>query len=68
MSGIFNRNLELDSYVAFGVIRNIEHLQNRSQIQTDINNVKTEIDNRNTIAISEEELTKVLVSRLQDKE
>lgn len=30
MSGIFNRNLELDSYVAFGVIRNIEHLQNRS--------------------------------------
>ncbi len=67
MSGIFNRNLELDSFIAFGVIRNIEHLQARSQIKSDIDNIKTEIDNRNAIAASEEELTKILVNRLQDK-
>jgi hypothetical protein len=33
IDGIFERNLELEFYVAFGKIRNEEHLHNRAQIQ-----------------------------------
>lgn len=36
MGGIFGRNLELDFYVAFGKIRNEEHLYFRGLIQDDI--------------------------------
>ena len=37
MGGIFYRNAELDFYVAFGKIRNEEHLYFRGLIQDDIN-------------------------------
>lgn len=33
MAGIFDRNLEIDFYTAFGKIREEEHIYNRSLIQ-----------------------------------
>lgn len=53
LSGIFARNLELDSYLAFGKIRNVDHINNRAEIQSKIDEVRTEIMARNNVSTTE---------------
>jgi hypothetical protein len=40
MGGIFYRNMELDFYVAFGKIRNEEHLHYRGLIQANLDELQ----------------------------
>lgn len=42
--------MELDFYVAFGKIRNEEHIYYRSLIQQDIDELQGEIDKVNAVA------------------
>ena len=68
LSGIFQRNLELDFYVAFGKIRNEEHIYERSLIQADIDEHQGEIDRINGKIAEEEKKIEVLKDRLTYKE
>lgn len=43
LGGVFERNFELDFYVAFGKIRNEEHIYYRGLIQADINEIQGQI-------------------------
>lgn len=68
MGGIFERNLELDFYVAFGKIRNEEHLYYRSLIQHDTDQLQEEINKVETQTAEENERIQTLKNRLSDKE
>jgi len=44
LGGIFYRNMELDFYVAFGKIRNEEHLYYRGLIKADTDELQDQIN------------------------